>query len=65
MQEYKPGDIAYIVDNDGTIREVTVVQYAGAIYVLRFTDTAELKLREEGLFPSREAAEKNIKGARH
>lgn len=54
---YRPGDIAYIVENVIFIREVQILRISGGWVTMRFTDTGGgVRLRENRLFPSKEAA---------
>ena len=60
--KYKTGDTAYIVANRIFVKEVTIIKYSGGLYTLRLSDTGGgLKLRENRLFPTKEAAEQSIK----
>ena len=55
--QYKPGDIGYIVESALVVREVMVHSISGGFCTLRFTDTnGGIKVRESRLFPTREAA---------
>lgn len=59
--QYKPGDIAYIVESALVVREVMVHSISGGFCTLRFTDTnGGIKVRESRLFPTREAAEATL-----
>ena len=60
--KYKPGDTVYIVSSVRWIREAKVLKYAGGFYTLKFADTGGgIKVRESRIFPTKEAAEVNIK----
>ena len=60
--QYKPGDIAYIVESSLFVREVKVLKVAGGFATLRFTDSGGgVKLRESRLFPTKEEAEVSMK----
>ena len=60
--KYKAGDTVYIVESKRFIREVVIVKYSGGLYTLRFTDSGGgIKLRENRLFPTKEAAEQSTK----
>ena len=55
--KYKPGDIAYIVENGLAVREVKVIKANGDSLVLQFTDTGGgVRLRENRLYPDSGAA---------
>lgn len=59
--QYKPGDIAYIVESALVVREVQIHNISGSFYALRFTDTnGGSKVRESRLFPTKEAAEATL-----
>ena len=56
--KYNPGDTAYIVENNRTIREVKILKVAGGFATLRFMDRdVGIRLRESRLFPTKEDAE--------
>lgn len=55
--KYRPGDIAYIVENGLAVREVKVIKVNGDSLVLQFTDTGGgVRLRENRLYPDIESA---------
>lgn len=57
MPRFKAGDAAYIIENNHRIRQVIIVRYAGGFYVVRFANKdAGIRLRENRLYPSEEAA---------
>ena len=54
---YKPGDIAYIVENALTVREVKVLKVSGEFVTLQFTNVrGGVRLRESRLYPDLESA---------
>lgn len=58
---YNPGDRAYIVESNLYIREVKVIKAAGGFCTIRFVDSGGgIKVRENRLFPSKEAAEASL-----
>ncbi len=59
--KYKPGDIAYIVGNNKFIHEVKILnsQY-GFVTVHLLKENSYIRLRENRLFPSKEAAEDSL-----
>ena len=60
--QYKPGDIAYIVESALVVREVLIHNISGSFYTLRFTDTnGGIRVRESRLFPTKEAAEATLR----
>ena len=55
--KYKPGDIAYIVENGLTVREVKVLKVSGEFITLQFTNCrGGVRLRESRLYPDLESA---------
>lgn len=59
--KYNPGDPAYIVESNRFIREVTIVKYAGGLYMIRFRDgKGGIKVRENRLFHTKADAETTI-----
>ncbi len=58
---FSPGDRAYIVESNLYIREVKVIKAAGGFCTIRFVDSGGgIKVRENRLFPSKEAAEASL-----
>ncbi len=58
MSRFRPGSTAYIVESNRFIREVEVKSFSGGLYLLIFKDTGGgVKLRENRLFSTKEAAE--------
>ena len=59
--KFNPGDPAFIVESSRFILEVTIVKYAGGLYIIHFKDSnGGIKVRENRLFKAREAAEATI-----
>ncbi len=55
---YKPGDIAYIVENGMTVRHVKVIKVTGDFLTLQFTDSrGGVRLRESRLYPDLASAQ--------
>ncbi len=62
MSRFKPGSTAYILESNRFIREVEVKSFSGGMYLLVFKDTGGgVRLRENRLFTTKEAAEASIK----
>ena len=62
--DYKPGDIVYIVESVGTIRETTVMKISGDMVALRFKNGGGIRVRVSRLFPTKEAAEEHVNKTR-
>lgn len=57
MPRFRAGETAYSAENNHRIRPVIIMRYAGGFYVVRFADKeAVIRLRENRLYPSEEAA---------
>ena len=62
MLRVKPGDIAYIVENNRTIREVKIVKEGAGLYTIRFNDgNGGTKLKAHRLFKTKEEAAASLK----
>ncbi len=60
--KYNPGDTAYIVESNRSIREVKVLRITSGLVTLRFTDTnGGIRIHESRLFPTKEEAEASMK----
>ena len=59
--QYRPGDIAYIVGNNRFIHEVKILssQY-GFVTVHLLKENSYIRVRENRLFPTKEAAEASL-----
>ena len=61
MMKYRPGDIAYIVSNNRWVRTVEVVGASyGLITVHILERNSHIRLRENRLFPTEEAAKASL-----
>lgn len=59
--KYNQGQIVYIVENGYRITECVIVNYRGGLYTIRFPETnCAIRLRENRLFPTKEAAKNSI-----
>lgn len=59
----KAGDIAYIVESNRNIREVTVMKCSGGLFLIKFNDTGGgIQVKKHRLFASEEEAKKSISG---
>ena len=57
----KPGDIAFLVESNRAVREVTIVRHSGGLYLIRFNDTGGgIQVKEHRLFATREEAEQSL-----
>ncbi|MGN8805471.1 MULTISPECIES: hypothetical protein [unclassified Blautia] len=57
---FKPGDKAYIVENNRVVRECTIARASGNLFVIRFVDGGGIQLPAHRLFATKEAAEESI-----
>ena len=56
--KFKAGDIAYLIESNRIIREITIVKFGGGFYLIRFKDSGGgIKVRENRLYASKEEAE--------
>ena len=59
--KYKPGDTAFLIESVHFIREVTILKFSGGLYTVRFANTGgAIRVRENRLFPTEEAAKASI-----
>ena len=54
MGNFKPGDKAFIVESNRTVREVTVIRHSGGMYLIRFAEGGGIQVRGHRLFVSQE-----------
>lgn len=58
---FKPGDKAYIVENNKIVRQCTVIEInAGNLIVIRFDNGGGIQVSKKRLFPTKEAAEESV-----
>ncbi len=61
MARFKAGDIAYILESNRSVREVTIVRCSGGMYLIRFNDTSGgIQVKEHRLFETEELAENSM-----
>ena len=61
-QKYAVGQKVFLSGaHKGLIQEATVFKFSGGFYTIKFTGGGATRVRESRLFPTREAAEENIK----
>ena len=60
MGNFKPGDKAFIVESNRTVREVTVIRHSGGMYLIRFAEGGGIQVRGHRLFVSQEEAAASI-----
>lgn len=56
MEKFNVGDIAYIVESNNFVREVTIKRYSGGFYLVQFDNDGGIKVREKRLFHTKEDA---------
>ncbi len=60
--KYHSGDTVFIIESVRFIRECVVMRFSGGLYTLRFADSpGGLRLRENRLYPTEEAAKNCIR----
>ena len=58
----RAGQIVYLVESCRTVREAVVRGQTGGLYTVRFTDTSGgIRVREDRLYPTREAAQAHLR----
>ena len=61
LSEYRPGDFAYIVENNRRIREVEIIKISGGFATIRFVNVpGGINLRLNRLFSTKEEAEASL-----
>lgn len=60
MARFKSGDTAFLVESNRVIREVTVVNCAGGMYLIKFQNGGGIRVKEHRLFDSEEEAKASI-----
>ena len=60
MEKFKPGDKAFILESNRTVREVIVARHSGGIYLIRFAEGGGIQVREHRLFATQEEAMASI-----
>lgn len=58
--KFEIGSIAYIVESNRIVSEVTVVRQSGDFYTVRFGTNGGIQVRSSRLFVSREDAEASL-----
>lgn len=62
MSRFKVGDIAYILESNRTVREVTIVKCTGGIFLIRFSTGGGIQVKEHRLYATQDEAEAAISG---
>lgn len=62
MSQFKVGDIAYILESNRIVREVTIVKCTGGIYLIRFNTGGGIQVKEHRLYATQDEAEAAIHG---
>lgn len=60
MARFKAGDTAYFVESNRIIKEVTIVNCTGGMYLIRFSTGGGIKVKEHRLFTTEEEARNSI-----
>ena len=53
---FKPGDKAYIVENNRIVRQCTVVRISAGMHLIRFENGGGIQVKRHRLFTSQEEA---------
>lgn len=56
MENFKVGDIAYIVESNNLVRKVTIKRHSGGFYLVTLDTGGGIKVREKRLFQTKEDA---------
>ena len=60
MGNFNSGDKAFIVESNGTVREVNVIRHSGGMYLIRFAEGGGIQVRKHRLFSTQEEAAASI-----
>ena len=58
--KYEVGEMVFFLESNRFVRKATVTKRSGDFYTLRFEDGGGIRLRENRLYATQEAAESNI-----
>ena len=62
---FKEGQVAYIVESNRLIKEVSIVKRMGDFYIVRFANSGGgIRIRGSRLFVTKEEAEKTLSNVR-
>ena len=56
----KQGDVAWIIENNRTVRECKIVRISGSLVIIRFTDGRGIQLPVKRLYETQEDAYKEL-----
>lgn len=59
---FKPGDKAYILENNRIVRQCTVVRISAGMYLIRFENSSGIQVKVHRLFETQEKAENSMPG---
>mgnify|MGYP000807529504 CR=1 FL=1 len=62
LSKFKTGDKAFILESNRIIREVTIAQCSGGMYLIKFSDGGGIQVKEHRLFATKEEAEAGMPG---
>lgn len=60
MAGFKPGDKAYIVENNRIVRQCTVVRVSAGMNLIRFENGGGIQVKAHRLFATQEEAENSV-----
>ena len=59
---FKPGDKAYIVENNRIVRQCTVIRVSAGMHLIRFENCGGIQVKAHRLFETQEKAENSMPG---
>lgn len=60
MRKYQNGQQVWFIQSRRYVREATVVSYGNGFYVIRYSNGGGIRLREDRLYPTPEAAQEAV-----
>ena len=57
---FKPGDKAYIVENNRIVRQCTVIRISAGMHLIRFENGGGIQVKAHRLFCSQEEVERSV-----
>ena len=60
LKGYEIGDIAYLIESNREIRQVTIKRRSGNFYIAQFNTGGGIQVRENRLFATYEEAQKQL-----
>lgn len=60
MNEFKVGEVAYIIESNRYIREGKILRCSGGMYLFRFIEGGGIQVKQHRLFASEKAAQAEL-----